>query len=156
MGRRFRRGRRDRAQRNPLAGSSGDGLGIDEAVPAHPYPIGRLRHVRKNVAPAIVGHDNLAELDGEVGGLGDHPHAGFGTVRPGHDAADVVSVDRDDVLHRLLSGMHQSGRRREHRRHGDERHGPDSLPQHNALLRYRFTYFFIILSNPTVAPTSAA
>ena len=37
----------------------------------------------------------FANLRRQVGGLGDHPDAGFGSLAAAHDAADVVGVDRD-------------------------------------------------------------
>ncbi len=67
---------------------------VDEPVSAHPDLIIRDRQVRDDIAALIVGHDDARELRRQVGGFGDHPHAGFGLpVGRAHHAADVVVVD---------------------------------------------------------------
>ena len=64
-----------------LPGSLVDLGGIDQAIAAHPHHVIRLRQFGDHVAALIVGHDDLAHPGRQVGGLGDHPHAGFRPVR---------------------------------------------------------------------------
>src|SRR5262249_38920787 len=87
---RSRIGRRDRFQVHYLAGSRGCLRRVHESVAADPDVEVRLRQIGYQVPPAIVGDDNLDELRRQVLRLGDHPDAGFRTVRTGDDAADVV------------------------------------------------------------------
>ena len=88
-------GRDHRAQIQRLARRGRDLRGIDQAVAAHPHPVGRLGKVRHHVAPGIIGHRHLGEPGAELGRLRDHPHAGFRSEPAGDDAADVVVVDLD-------------------------------------------------------------
>ena len=44
------------------------------------------------IAALIVGHDDLGEFGRQIGGLGDHPDAGFGPVRAGDDAAQIAGA----------------------------------------------------------------
>ena len=65
---------------------------VDEAVAANPHLVVRLRQIGHDEAALIVGDDDLVELRRRVGGLGDHPDAGFRSIRAVHDAADVIGV----------------------------------------------------------------
>ena len=47
-----------------------------------------------------VRHDDPGELRRQLGRLGDHPDAGFGSAGAFHDAADVVIVDRRGLRER--------------------------------------------------------
>ena len=87
---------------------------VDEAVAAHPHLVFRLRQIRDDVTALVVGDDDLGVFGRQVGGLRDHPHAGLRSLRPGHDAADVVIVDGD---RRRL--RHRPRRHTHHERAGD-------------------------------------
>jgi len=76
--------------------------GIDQTISAHPYVVMRLRQIRHDVAPALVGDRNLREAGAELTGLRDDPHAGFGTEAARDDAADVIIVDFDGRSRVLL------------------------------------------------------
>src|SRR4029450_8492412 len=67
-----------------------------------PPPVGRLRQLRNHVSPAIVGHDDLDELRGQLRRLRDDPYARFRALRPGNDAGDVV-LRRADRAGRAVS-----------------------------------------------------
>jgi hypothetical protein len=41
----------------------------------------------------IVSDDNLGQLRRQLGGLGDNPHTGFGTLVAAHHAADIIAID---------------------------------------------------------------
>src|SRR5262249_35307274 len=60
-----------------------------------------------------VSDDHLRVPGGKIGGLRDHPDAGFRTVRAGHDAADIVLVDGHRL--RLLRGKFDRRTRQCHR-----------------------------------------
>jgi hypothetical protein len=64
---------------------------IDEAVAAHPDVVHAFRKVGNDVAALLVGDDDLGVLRRQLVRLGDDPHAGFGALRAGDDAHDVVA-----------------------------------------------------------------
>ena len=66
-----------------------DLLGVDQAVPAHPDVVGRLRHLGQQETAVVVGDDDLGELRLELLGLGDDPHPGLGAGVALDDATDV-------------------------------------------------------------------
>ena len=66
---------------------------IDQAIAAHPDLVFGFRQIRHHVAPRIVGDDDLGKLGRQVGGLGDHPHAGLGAAGSANDAANIIGVD---------------------------------------------------------------
>ena len=76
---------------------------VHQPVAAHPHVVARLRQVGHDVAPAIVGHDDLPERRRQLGRFGDDPDAGFRPFRTGDHAADVVGVDRHGRLPAALS-----------------------------------------------------
>ena len=67
-------------------------LRVHEPVAAHPDVVGGVRQVGDEVAPRIVGHDDLDVTGRQLAGLGNHPDSGFGTAGAGHHAGDVVAV----------------------------------------------------------------
>ena len=73
----------DRAVIDDLARLALDLGGIHKAIAAHPDVVIRLGQIRYQIAPAIIGHHNLRELGGQVGGFGNHPHTGFGAFAAG-------------------------------------------------------------------------
>ena len=89
---------------------------VDEAVAAHPHLVFGLGKVGHDVAALVVGHHHLGVAGRQIGGLRDHPHAGFRSARAGDHAADVVIVDGDGGLRPQLRR-----RGREHRGEGDRR-----------------------------------
>ena len=90
---------------------------IDETVAAHPDLIIRHRQVGDDVAALVVGHHQLGKLGRQFRRLRDHPHARFRPARAPHDAADVVTIDRD--RRRLLSaGWNRRGHGDRDRGHG--------------------------------------
>ncbi len=100
---------------------------IHHAVAAREHLVIRLGQIGDEVAALVVGHHALDQPRRQVGGFGDHPHAGLRSVRTRHHAADVLIADR----RRLLCVC----RRRKSRR--DRRRGyKHKLPEaHVALLR---------------------
>ena len=86
--------RRHGAQVQLLAGLRIDLLGVDEAVAADPDLVLGLRQVGHDVAALVVGDHHLGVARRKVAGFRDHPYAGFWTIRPRYNAADVVVVDR--------------------------------------------------------------
>ncbi len=104
LGRRGEIGRDHGGQVQRLARRRRDLRRIDQAVAAHPHPVGRLGKVRHHVAPGLVGHRHLGEPGAELGRLRDHPHAGFRSEPAGDDAADVVVVDLDGGRRGVLLG----------------------------------------------------
>ena len=92
-----RRGRIRRDHRGVIERLAGLGAHlrrVDQPVAAHPDLIIAERQIRDDVAALVVGDHALGVAGRQVGGLGDHPHAGFGPVRARDHAADVVIVDR--------------------------------------------------------------
>ena len=90
--------------------------GVDESVAAHPDLVVRLRQIGNEVAPGIVGDDDLGEFGRQIGGLCDDPNAGLRPVRAGDDAANVGCAyrylrRRGDRLGRRWSGLRASGDR---------------------------------------------
>ena len=74
--------------------ATGDGayLGrVGEPVAAHPHAVVRLGQIGDEVAPLVVGDDDLREAGCEVVGLGDDPHAGFRPKGGLDDASDLFS-----------------------------------------------------------------
>ena len=121
-----RRGGGRRHRRDEVEVSPGDGLHlgrIDEPVAAHPHTVRRLREVGEEVAPAIVGDDDLGELGRELGGLRDHPDAGFRSVRAGDHATEIAGAEPDRRDGRLL--------RPEPDRPGGQNHGDGDRHQAN-------------------------
>ena len=68
---------------------------VDEFETAHPHAVVRLRKIGNDVAPAIVGDDNLGKFGRKLGRLRDHPDAGLGSIGPGDHAAEVTLKDAD-------------------------------------------------------------
>ena len=66
---------------------------IDESIAAHPDAVAGFRQLGDEIAPFVIGDDDLRVLGREIRGLGDHPHAGFGPFRTGDHAADVGRAD---------------------------------------------------------------
>ena len=100
-----RRGRARRRRGIEVEGLPGHGpnLGrIHEPVAAHPYAVTGLRKLGHDIAPAIVGDHDLGELGGKVGGLSDHPDAGFRAVRAGDHAAEITRAHLDRRVGGLL------------------------------------------------------
>ena len=91
---------------------------VDEAVAARPDLVVRWREIGHDETAPVVGHHALDVADRKVAGFRNHPDAGLRTLGSGHDAADVVVVDRD-VARRLLCGW---GPERQERREGDKGH----------------------------------
>ena len=77
-----------------LARSGGLTRRVDQAIPADEQVIATVRQIRDDIPALVIGHDDARELGRQIGGLGDHPHAGFGTVCAGDDTPDVIRVDR--------------------------------------------------------------
>ena len=95
--------RRDNGfQIHVLPGSGRDARRIHQPIAAHEHLVVRLWQVRHHVAALIVGDHHSGELRRQIGCFGDHPHARLGTNRARHDAADVISVDRDRRARSLL------------------------------------------------------
>jgi hypothetical protein len=51
----------------------------------------------------VVGDDHAGELGGQICGLRDHPHAGFGAAGAANHTADVVGIDHNLGAGALLS-----------------------------------------------------
>ena len=125
----FRRGgrirRHHRFQIYDLARYGSSPGRIHQPVASHPDAVRRLRKVGHHVAAPIVGDHDLDEFREQVGRLGDHPHAGLGSVRARDHAADIVVVDADYVAGGLL-GTRPAGRdgngNRERKSHQADRH----------------------------------
>ena len=139
-----------------------DLVGVDEAIATHPDFVFCLRQVGDEVTPLIVGDDDLGVFGRQIGGLRDHPDAGFRPLRPCHDAADVVAVDRHGLRLRTRlrryaghhSGQH-NGRGTQHQSLSDV-HGPlprldlDAVDEHCCLTSHarpcaghpRLSFFF--------------
>ena len=64
-----------------LPGSPSHLRRIDQTVAAHPDLVFGLRQIGDEVAALIVGDDDPGELGRQVGGLRDHPDAGFRPAR---------------------------------------------------------------------------
>ena len=112
-------GRNARRQRQTSPRHGAHRRRIDQSVAADPDAEGGLgRQVGQEVSPQVVGHDDLAELRGRIGGLGNHPDAGFRSPRACHRPADVVGVDRHarSGASRLLAPTSPTTRRRPRRR----------------------------------------
>ena len=135
LGGRPRIGRRHRREVQDLAGHRLHLRRIDEPVSAHPHVVAGLRQIREEIAPAIVGDDDLHELRRQVGGLRDDPHARFRPFRPRHGAAEVVVVDRNRAA-RLLSA-HRASRDEEKLR----RRAPRETPTPDAAFSYALPFF---------------
>ena len=85
-----RRGRRARRHRLEVERLAGRGLRlrrIDQPVAADPDAVGGLGQIGHQVAPAVVGDDDLHERRRQIARLGDDPDAGLGSGRAGHRAA---------------------------------------------------------------------
>ena len=102
--------RRHRGQIELLAGLALHLRRVDEAVAAHPDVVVGLRQIGDDVAALIVGDDDLDVAHRQVARFRDHPDAGLRTLRPAHDAADVVVVDGHRRSSRLLSGTRHGHR----------------------------------------------
>ena len=87
--------------REALAGLGGGLDAVYQTVAACPHLIARRREIRHDEPAAVVGDDALDIAHRQVAGFSNHPHARFRPLRSGHDAADVVGIDRD-VRSRLL------------------------------------------------------
>ncbi len=85
--------RDDRGEVERLAGLGRDLGRVDEAVAAHPDPVGRLGQVGDHIASVIVGDRHLGETRTEFGCLSHHPDACLRADAARDDAADVVAVD---------------------------------------------------------------
>src|SRR6266478_2435287 len=66
---------------------------VDQAVAAHPDPVGSFWEIRYDKAAAFVGDRHLSEAGPEIAGLCNDPDTGFRPEAAGDDAADVVIVD---------------------------------------------------------------
>ena len=73
--------RRHRREIELLAGLGAHLRQVDEAIAAHPDLIVRGRKIGNDVAALVVGDDAPGEAGRQVGGLGDHPDAGFRPLR---------------------------------------------------------------------------
>ena len=98
-----------RLQIDDLARRALDLGGVDERIAAHPDIVGRGRQFGDDIAAALIGHDDLGEFGRQPGRLGDDPGAGFGSLRPGHDAADRLLVDANAVTRLLRAGGARQG-----------------------------------------------
>jgi hypothetical protein len=96
---------------------------IHQPVAAHPDAVVRHRQVGDDVAALVVGHNHLGEFRRQVGGLRDHPDAGFGPGRAAHHAADVVVVDGDRHLLRIRRRRKQGQEYARQRGETDHGHG---------------------------------
>ena len=106
--------RRHRLEIELLARLAVDLRRVDETVAAHPHLVFGLGKVGHDVAALVVGHHHLGVAGRQIGGLRDHPHAGFRSARAGNRAADVVIVDGDGGLRpqlRRRGGEHPGDRR---------------------------------------------
>jgi hypothetical protein len=101
--------RRHRGQVQLLAGIAIDLRRVDEAVAAHPDFIMGGRQVGYDIAALVVGNDHLGVTSLQIVGLGDHPDAGFRTMRPRDHTADGLAVDRHRVLRLRLHGYQRTG-----------------------------------------------
>ena len=147
FGRRLFVRRQHRAQIEVAARLGVDLVGVDEAIATHPDFVFCLRQVGDEVTPLIVGDDDLGVFGRQIGGLRDHPDAGFRPLRPCHDTADVVAVDRHGLRLRTRlrryaghhSGQH-NGRGTQHQSLPDF-HGPlprldlDAVDEHCCLTK---------------------
>jgi hypothetical protein len=93
--------------------------GVDEAVAAHPDVVVRGGKVGEQVAPLVVGDDDLGVPGRELRRLRHDPDARLRPARPGDDAADVVAVDG----HRRARARLGARPRRRDRRRGRDRDG---------------------------------
>ena len=87
---------------HPLARSARDACGIEQPVAAYENLIGRFRQIWQDVAPLVVGDHDAHESCRQVAGLGDDPYARFRSLLTGHDAGNIVTVDRDRAGRPLL------------------------------------------------------
>ncbi len=85
---------------------------IRQPIAAHPDIVIGLRKVGHDVAAAIVRDDDLGELGGKIGGLGNHPDAGFRSCAAGHHAAKVGRTDGHGGVVGLRHGRGRSQSRR--------------------------------------------
>ena len=108
--------RRHRLEIELLARLAVDLRRVDEAVAAHPHLVFGLGKVGHDVAALVVGHHHLGVAGRQIGGLRDHPHAGFRSARAGNRAADVVIVDGDGGLRPQLAPARRRAPRRSPRR----------------------------------------
>ena len=89
----LRRARDDRRELHVLLPRlDADRLAVGEAVAAHPQVELRRRQLGQHEAALIVGDDDLPQLRREILRLGNHPHAGLGSVAAGHHARDEAGV----------------------------------------------------------------
>ena len=106
---------------------------VDEAVAADPHGVGGFREIRKEVASAIVCHDNLGKLRRQLCGFRDHPYARFRSRRAGDDSADVVSVDADRVAGPLAGAAHRQRGRKDDEPDHHGAHLQHTCHRHNRL-----------------------
>jgi hypothetical protein len=92
-------------------------VAVDETVAAGPDLVIRGGKIRDDVAPLIVGDDDLDVANLKVARFRDDPDARLGSIRPRDDAADVVGIDRHSLPVLLGLGDHQRAREN-HRERG--------------------------------------
>ena len=113
----FRRGglvrRHHRLEVRDLARASFNFRRIDKPIAAYPNVVVGFGQIWQHVASLIVGDHHFGKPGGKVGGFRDHPDAGFGPLRAGDHAADVIAVDADLGAAALLAANRD-------RRSGDE------------------------------------
>ena len=125
LGRRRRARRHGRLQIDQLAGN-GTNLGrVDEPVAADPDPVGRLGKIGQDIAAPIIGDHDLGKLRGQVGRLGDDPHAPLRPVRACDHAAEVPAADADRRVGALRA---QSRLARSQEHHDAGCHQPEIPP----------------------------
>jgi len=66
---------------------------VDQPVAAHPHVVVRLRQIRQDVPPAVIGDDDLRELRRQVRRLRDDPYPSLGATGTTDDPANIVAVD---------------------------------------------------------------